>query len=314
MHLGNNAVTPTCALLGFGAAAVSAGVAIWMDGRLRRQDGQITMSAPRPLEFAGAAAGVFALQMANVTVLAGQSSGHFMGGLLLALWFGPAWGLLGVTLVLAVQSVLFADGGLLVLGLNVLNMGVVPCLLVYPLWRRLASGWTWAVWWASVALAAWASMVAAAVFAAVQLLSQPAAAQQAGTLLAAMLSVHAVIGLVEASITLTLLALMRGVRRLPQSAGASLATAGLAAVVLLADRFASPFPDGLEFSLENLGLHGLSTVFIERVDAMQQGLALWPDYSVVWGALLACGLTGWIGFLAVRIRIAQTNREGVRQA
>jgi cobalt/nickel transport system permease protein len=315
MHLGNEAVTPTCALIGFGAAALAAGLAVWMSRRDPKR-----APAPQPWHFAAATAAVFAMQMGDITVLAGQSSGHFMGGLLLAIWFGPAWGLLGITMVLAVQSVLFADGGLLVLGLNILNMGVVPCLLVYPLWRRVAGGWTGKAWWASAAVAAWASMVAAALFAAAQLLSQPSAAQQAGAVLGTMLGVHALIGLLEAGITLGMLGLARGMQRLAWPAAAGATLAALAAVVLLADRLASPFPDGLEFSLEILGLHGLSTAMIERVDALPAALAPWPDYSAVWGSLLACGLTGLLAALAVRLRanmvttVATTVAKGAVRA
>jgi hypothetical protein len=160
------------------------------------------------------------------------------------------------------------------------------------------------------------SMLAASFFAVVQLLSQPGATQQVGALLTAMLGVHAWIGLVEAGITLGMLAMARGVQRLAWPAAAGATLAALAAAVLLADSFASPFPDGLEFSLENLGLNGLSTAMIERVDALQLGLAPWPDYSAVWGSLLACALTGLLAAWAVRLRdvIPATSEKGAAQA
>ncbi len=73
---------------------------------------------------------VFAAQMINFT-LPGMpgTSGHLGGGVLLAILLGPAAGIVTMTAILIVQCLLFQDGGLLALGCNILNMGVVPCLV-----------------------------------------------------------------------------------------------------------------------------------------------------------------------------------------
>lgn len=71
-----------------------------------------------------AAAFVFAAQMLNFPVAAG-TSGHLLGGALAAVLVGPAAGALCVSVVLVVQALVFADGGLSALGLNVMNMAVV---------------------------------------------------------------------------------------------------------------------------------------------------------------------------------------------
>jgi cobalt/nickel transport system permease protein len=83
-----------------------------------------------------AGAFVFAGQMINFTIPATGSSGHIGGGILLAALLGGYPALLAIAAVLIIQCLFFADGGLLALGCNIFNMGVIPCLLVYPLIYR----------------------------------------------------------------------------------------------------------------------------------------------------------------------------------
>lgn len=78
------------------------------------------------------AAFIFAVQMLNFPVLPGVS-GHLLGGALAAMLVGPWVGTLCVALVLAVQALLFADGGLTALGLNVINMGALGTFAAYGL-------------------------------------------------------------------------------------------------------------------------------------------------------------------------------------
>jgi cobalt/nickel transport system permease protein len=73
---------------------------------------------------------VFAAQMINFGIPGTGSSGHFTGGVLLAMLLGPYAAFLTMA---SVQALLFAGGGLLALGANVFNMGFVPCFIVYPL-------------------------------------------------------------------------------------------------------------------------------------------------------------------------------------
>jgi cobalt/nickel transport system permease protein len=76
---------------------------------------------------------VFAAQMVNFTIPATGSSGHLTGSILLAAMIGSAPALISMSAILIIQCLFFADGGLLALGCNIFNMGVVPCLIVYPL-------------------------------------------------------------------------------------------------------------------------------------------------------------------------------------
>jgi len=76
---------------------------------------------------------VFAAQMINFTIPGTGSSGHIGGGILLAAILGPFAAFLSITSVLIIQALFFGDGGLLALGCNIFNMGVLSCFVAYPL-------------------------------------------------------------------------------------------------------------------------------------------------------------------------------------
>ncbi|MDN3293065.1 energy-coupling factor ABC transporter permease [Streptomyces ficellus] len=82
------------------------------------------------------AAFIFAVQMLNFPVAAG-TSGHLLGGALAAILVGPYTGVLCIAVVLLMQGVLFADGGLTALGVNITVMGVVTVVVAYGLFRGL---------------------------------------------------------------------------------------------------------------------------------------------------------------------------------
>ncbi|MCC7407369.1 MAG: energy-coupling factor ABC transporter permease [Phycisphaeraceae bacterium] len=281
MHLGNGVVTPACAVLGLGVAGVGACVGFLMARRDHRPD---------PWRFAVGTALVFAAQALNVTVIPGSTSGHMIGGFLLAYWFGSAWALAAMTLLLAVQGVCYADGGLSALGLNVLNMGVIPCLVVFPLWKRLAGQWrsTWK--FASLAAGAWLSVELAALACVLELLSQPAARSQWGSIVPAMLGVHALIGLVEAGATVAAADL---VARL----NARVIALVVPIVAVAAALGASPWPDGLESSLASHGLTLTSTGMIAAIDAWQEHAALWGEYAVA-PLLMGCLILAILALIA----------------
>ncbi|MFE2277228.1 energy-coupling factor ABC transporter permease [Streptomyces sp. NPDC059454] len=82
------------------------------------------------------AAFIFAVQMLNFPVAAG-TSGHLLGGALAAILVGPCTGVLCVSVVLLMQAVLFADGGLTALGVNITTMAITTTIVAYPLFRGL---------------------------------------------------------------------------------------------------------------------------------------------------------------------------------
>ena len=76
---------------------------------------------------------IFAAQMINFAIPGTGSSGHVIGGMLLASMLGAWGGFFTLTSVVVLQCLLFADGGLLAMGCNVINMAGFSCLVAYPL-------------------------------------------------------------------------------------------------------------------------------------------------------------------------------------
>src|SRR5512138_1645218 len=147
------------------------------------------------------AAFIFAAQMINFPV-AGGTSGHLLGGALAAIILGPWPAMLVMTAVITVQGLLFQDGGLLVMGANILNMGILTAAIGYGLYRG-TFGSSRPVKLAVAGIAAWLSVMAGAFATAIELWLSGTSNLQTVTL--AMLGVHAVIGLGEALITVAAL-------------------------------------------------------------------------------------------------------------
>lgn len=180
-----------------GAAAVSAGgVGLSLRKASRRLSDQ---QAP----LAGlVAAFVFAAQMLNFPVAAG-TSGHLLGGVLAAVLVGPWAGAVCVALVLGVQALLFADGGLTALGLNVMNMALLGALGGYAVFvgiRRLLPPTRTAITGAA-GVAAGLSVVLAALGFVAQYAVGGTGGAPLGAVLGAMAGVHVLIGIGEGVIT-----------------------------------------------------------------------------------------------------------------
>lgn len=163
---------------------------------------------------------VFAAQMINFKV-AGGTSGHLLGGALVAILLGPWAGSLVLAAVLIVQALLFQDGGLIALGANVFNMAVVGVWSGYGLYRLLSQVIPGARGrWISGFAAAWGSVVIASALAAVELAIS--GMSPLGVVMPAMVLVHVLIGIGEGLITTAVLAFIAATRRdlLDEPAGA----------------------------------------------------------------------------------------------
>ncbi len=148
------------------------------------------------------AAFVFAAQMLNFPVASG-TSGHLMGGVLAAVLVGPWLGSLAVAMVLVMQALLFADGGLSALGLNIIDIAFIPAFLGYGIFllaRRLLPRTRVGVL-SATAVASFLSVVLAALAFVVQYSIGGNGAVSIGGAAAAMVSVHVLIGIGEAVIT-----------------------------------------------------------------------------------------------------------------
>jgi cobalt/nickel transport system permease protein len=246
------------------------------------------------------AAAIFAGQMLNFTVIGG-TSGHLMGAAIATILLGPWAAILVMATVVGVQALIFQDGGLLVLGANIFNMGIVGVAVshfVYQTARRLLGDRPWSLF-ASGFIAAWASIEIAALGVALQLALS--GTSPANIAIPAMAGIHALIGIGEGLITLGALALMYPARpdlfaaQEKGAKGGALVWAGgllIALILAIASPLASAHPDGLEWVAEQKG-------FLESAqDAPYQII---PDYVVpgIANEALATVLAGIIGSLIV---------------
>jgi cobalt/nickel transport system permease protein len=191
-----------------GAGAVAAGGL----GVSLRRTAQTLQDRQAPL--AGlVAAFIFAVQMLNFPVAAG-TSGHLLGGALAAVLVGPWAGAICVAVVLLVQGLLIADGGLTALGLNITNMAIVGTwggYAVFLLLRRVLPATRSSVVGAA-GVAAGISVVLAAIAFVVEYAVGGAGGAPVGTVAAAMVGVHTLIGIGEGIITALTVGVVRGVR------------------------------------------------------------------------------------------------------
>ncbi len=157
------------------------------------------------------AAFIFAGQMVNFPV-AGGTSGHLLGGALAAILLGPWAAIIVMTAVVALQALLFQDGGLAALGVNTLNMAVLTVLVGWAVYRALhpLRALHPAVPAVAAFAAAWLSVEAAAIATTFQLAASNTSPLEVA--LPAMLGVHALIGIGEGFITVGALGLVRAAR------------------------------------------------------------------------------------------------------
>jgi cobalt/nickel transport system permease protein len=203
LHIPDGFVNAPVAVIGYALAAVFLAVAI-------RQTNRNLGDKAAPL-MGVLAAFIFAGQMINFPV-AGGTSGHLLGGTLAAIIIGPWAAIIAMAAVVSVQALVFQDGGLAALGVNIFNMGVVTSLLGYAIYMtiaRLAPDRP-SVRLTGAFVAAWTSVMAAAALTSFQLALSGTSALAVA--LPAMMGVHAVIGIGESLITVAAVALIQSAR------------------------------------------------------------------------------------------------------
>lgn len=245
------------------------------------------------------AAAIFAGQMLNFPV-AGGTSGHLLGAALATILMGPWAAILIMTCVIGIQGLIFQDGGLLAMGANIFNMGIVGVVVthfVYRSTRALAGNKPWGIFIGGF-MSAWLSVVLSALITALELALS--GTSPANIAVPAMGGVHIIIGIGEGLITVGALAFLYFVRpdllhvgeAKPAGAGVWIAGLVVAIAIAIASPLASTFPDGLEWVAEQQG-------FLQNAqDAPYQII---PDYVLpgIENEALATILAGIIGVLLV---------------
>ena len=307
MHMADALLAPAVAATMYVASGAVAGVSVH---KLRKDD------EPQKLPtMAVTAALVFAGQMINYTIPGTGSSGHMCGGMLLSALLGPQAGFLSMIVILAIQCLFFADGGLLALGANVWNMAFYGCFVGYYLiWRPIMrsklfgegkGGQRGRIILASI-LGCVITLQLGAFSVVLETSLSGITELPFGAFVALMQPIHLAIGLIEGLITSAVLVfvfesrpeLLRDVNAKPGESKRSLkAVIAILAVVALIvggglSLLASSNPDGLEWALfgnaeegyaQNMGLDeenfGKSDSAHDKAGAIQESTSFLPDYA-----------------------------------
>ena len=341
MHMADALVSPAVAVTMYAASAAAAGVSLV---QLHKEEAAAPELAKKKLPtMAVMSALVFAGQMINYTIPGTGSSGHLCGGMLLSAILGPWAGFLSMIVILAIQALFFADGGLLALGANVWNMAFYGCFVGYfliyrPLMqgRLLAGKGRTKLVLASV-LGCVVTLQLGALSVVVETSLSGITALPFGAFAALMQPIHLAIGLVEGGITAAVLLFVYQTRpELLQcaSAGAKNRCSRRAALAILAaaalviggglSLLASANPDGLEWSLfgneeagysANMGLdeeaYGAESAAAAKAAAVQEKTSLLPDYNFA-GSDSAAGtsVSGLVGCALVAALAAIISLAG----
>lgn len=208
---------------------------------------------------------IFVLQMINFPIAAG-TSGHLLGGALAVIVLGPHLGIICISIVVVIQSLLFADGGLSALGINIFNMAIVTSLvgwLVITSWKKLFGEANVSIISGSIVAGLLSVIFSSIAFVFEYALGGTVAVPLSSVLLA-MLSTHLLIGLGEGIITALIVSLLLRVRSdlvyIKTNEYISNSTSsiyGLFILLLLCFTLITPYasssPDGLESVAENFG-------------------------------------------------------------
>ena len=311
MHMADALLAPAVAATMYAASAVTVGVSV----KTLRKD-----ETPAKLPtMAVASALVFAGQMINYTIPGTGSSGHLCGGMMLSALLGPQAGFLSMVVILAIQCLFFADGGLLALGANCWNMAFYGCFVgYYLLWRPIMRSKLFGKLGAKAAgrikivLASILGCVITLQLGAFSVVLETSLSGVTelpfGAFVGIMQPIHLAIGLVEGLITSAVLLFVYEARpellmdvdtsdRTVRSRCSLKTTCIILAVVVAIvggglSLVASSNPDGLEWSMfgnaesgysENMGLdeenYGVSGGAADAAGSIQEKTAFLPDYA-----------------------------------
>ena len=205
MHIPDGLINdPRVWIAGDAVAIAAVGYAVRRENRRLRPEAVPVMALM--------AAFVYAAQLINVPIVGVGVSGHFLGALFAAVLLGPWQATLVMAVVITVQCLVHADGGLMALGLNITNMGVAGTLLGYGIYwaiRRVAGGTSGL--FVGAAVGAWCSVTIGAALVSLEVVLA-AERLSAGVIFPLMLGTHALIGLLEAGMTVAALTVVWRVR------------------------------------------------------------------------------------------------------
>ncbi len=303
MHMADALLAPAVATTMYAASGVAAGISV-KKLRLTEESDKIPVMGVM-------AAFVFAGQMINYTIPGTGSSGHMCGGMMLSALLGPYAGFLSMIVILAIQCLFFADGGLMALGANCWNMAFYGCFVGYfliyrPIIKSKMENMRLKLILAAV-IGCVVTLQLGAFSVCIQTLASGITELPFGAFIALMQPIHLAIGLVEGIITAAVLVFVYetrpeilevvGKEDVVQGKWTVKKTAlalGIAALLIggIGSQCASGSPDGLEWSLfgnedggfaANMGLDeeefGVTSSFADAAGSIQEKTAFLPDYA-----------------------------------
>ena len=300
MHLGNGII---CPVTGIPMLAVAGATAFYAYQKARKD-----FSKDKIFPAIAVTGLVFALQMINFAIPATGSSGHIVGGVLLAAILGPYAAFLAMCSILLVQAVFFADGGLLALGCNIFNMGILSCFVAYPLLYKPLADRNKAVLGAVLASIAALQLGSIAVVAE-GALSGSVALSSVMTFTGLMQMIHLPIGLAEGIATATIVAFAKNVSSKNLSYSFSAAALLLAGVI---SPYASQKPDGLEWSLLNISdavVMQTQGVLYNMSEALQAKSAVFGSMPYTFGSIAGLFAVAAIMYFASIMLTRKTVQE-----
>jgi cobalt/nickel transport system permease protein len=278
---------------------------------------------------------VFAAQMVNIAIPGTGSSGHIGGGILLAAVLGRWPALIVMASVLLIQCLFFADGGLLAYGCNVFNMGIIPCLICYPLIFRVITkhGLTRGRIIAASLIACIAALQLGPFSVVAETTISGITKLPIGTFALLMQPIHFAIGIVEGIITAAVLVFVKQMKPevLESAASGAKIASGVSVkkfLVIFAvfavlvggglSLLASSHPDGLEWAIQGVTgsteLENDSSTHEAAANAVD-ATAIMPDYDPtgdgrpsgtvlagIVGSAFTLALAGGIGFSIYLVR------------
>lgn len=258
MHMSDALVSTPVALTG---AALAVGLLAVAGREVKKNDNTAMVPLMGVL-----GAFVFAAQMINFAIPGTGSSGHVIGGVLLAAFLGPWAAFITIASVLIIQCLVFADGGLLALGCNLINMGAMTTLVAYPFIYCPIAGKSDKPWRIALAavVACTVGLELGACLVTLETVLSKVSALHWSDFLGIMAAIHLPIGFCEGLATAAVLAfvarnrpdLLRNVGRKPSRPHLKRAIIwfAVATVVIVGGVvwFASANPDGLEWSIEQV--------------------------------------------------------------
>jgi len=259
------------------------------------------------------AAAIFAGQMLNFSVTGG-TSGHLLGAALATILLGPWSAILVMTSVVSIQALLFQDGGLITLGANLFNMAVVGVFVSYAvlfLVKKLIKNEKTSLFVGSV-LAAWCAIFLASLACALELAAS--GTSPANIAIPAMGSIHALIGVGEAIITLGAVSFVFAARKdlllTNQSQGKSskgiIIGGGIITIILaVLSPLASSHPDGLEWVAEEKGFLSVARDSLYNIIPDY----VFPGISNEALATIIAGIIGAAVVFAVALGVARTRKK-----